>query len=190
MAPKYLKGHTYRFCNICQDRHREGRTCPHYNPPQYNQMDKSNKFSSKLCKSLPGQYKPYLKEEFNGSLIKQYLREDTIKKKNQDRKRPIPMDKGLKIGKKIKKEVSSIECPVCLTSKGNYKTLGCKHHICTDCWFEILKSDSLEDNCPLCRSNMYYETWETYLMLDKGLIHREGRSYPLIKVECIPLSNN
>lgn len=178
--PKYLKGHTYRFCNNCKNRHREGRNCT--NETKNNEEDKKQ-FTSKMCKSLPSQFKPFLKEEGNSSLVKLYLQEETIKKKNKDRKHFIPMDNSLKITKKPKKELSSIECPVCLTIKGNYKTLGCNHHICRDCWVNILDTDSLDDNCPLCRSNMFPENWETYIMLDKGLIHREGRSYPLIKIE-------
>ena len=182
---KYLKGHTYRFCHNCQNNHREGRKCPNYQEETENSTSKygkNNHFTSKMCKSLPGQFKPFLKEESNSNLIKQYLQEDTIKRKIQHRKRSIPLDNSLTIGKKRKKDYSSIECPVCLSNKGKYKTLGCNHQLCNDCWSNILQSDTLDDNCPLCRSNMYSENFETYVMVDKGLIHREGRTYPLVKI--------
>lgn len=61
---------------------------------------------------------------------------------------------GLKKKKKTP-SLHSIDCPICLTVKGNCRSLGCGHSVCIDCLSNILECETLENNCPLCRTSMF-----------------------------------
>ena len=62
------------------------------------------------------------------------------------------------------------ECPICLTHKGHTIKLGCQHQICKDCYHNVLSSD-LNDKCRMCRTDMFSENWEHYLLINASMPH-------------------
>lgn len=47
--------------------------------------------------------------------------------------------------------MSSIECPICLEDKDEYKTLICGHELCNECEIKLNENNIL-NKCPICRT--------------------------------------
>ena len=180
-------GKTYRFCPTCGEKH-PFRGC--YSKCN-NVLANGNKHQTakQITRSLPNNLKK-LDLDLGTTpskihkLIKSIKNNEYRKTKN---KMPLLKDLDsldqtlpLKSQKQKQKQKDPIKCSVCLETKGNYKTLGCNHKICTVCWENILISDNLQDRCPLCRQDMFSENWASYLFVKKN---HNSRHFKLFKVD-------
>ena len=194
-SPSKTSSKSFRFCHVCRKSKCNGR-CEHfmstvlgddplfvsktmsYVPKQFKLRHFRNQ-----CKSI-GQDAPTKKlMQIYSAVVKVKKLKDSNKKgkhtktqlNNQHHDQDIYQVPKAKVVKRV------IECPICLTVKGKYKTLGCNHSICESCHSSILETTSLNDNCPICRKAMYVDNFKSYLIYKKhmGL----SGSYTLVNLD-------
>ena len=175
-------GKTYRFCPTCGEKH-PFRGC--YS--KCNVITNKHQTAKQITRSLPNNLKNLdLDLGITPSKIHKLIK--SIKNNEyRERKNKMPLlkdsdslDQALPFKSLKQKQKQPIKCCVCMETKGNYKTLGCNHKICTGCWETILISDTLQDNCPLCRQDMFSENWASYLFVKKN---PNARHFKLFKVD-------
>ena len=171
---------SFRYCHGCHDS-KCNRSC------QESKSGKNDTFISKKERSMPNKFKFRVVKKFNSPIQKstipysrymsllKYYNDHTVVKKNKTRRYQTNDFSG---GVKKKEKTSKcIDCPICMTVKGKYKTLGCGHELCNECHFNILKTDTLQDQCPLCRKNMFCENYKSYILYRNH--HGSSGSYTL-----------
>ena len=187
------RGHTFRFCYGCQKSN--CNRCHAEDSPNY---------TSKKINYLPNDFKyRYIKSQMSDNTTtpmshKQHaLAYNKIVKfiKNKDlkatgkRTRRYPChneNTNLNVLKTKKKVNTSIECPICLTQKGNFDILGCGHSICKDCHANMINTPELNNKCPLCRTSMFCENYKNYVLVKNKTCGRQvsgskGQRYTLLE---------
>ena len=169
------KGNTYRKCISCKGYHVNPKLCPNLNG---NHQGKKNA-------SMPNfsRYR-YFKEIVNAQEYDTFLSIYNHQNKSKHRKTlrknssnlASSKNKKLLLPQKKEKTIETIECPICLTTKGKWTQLGCNHKICNECYKSTLETDTLNDSCPLCRTSMFSENYnDYYLTAPDNAIHRKYR---------------
>ena len=175
---------SFRYCHGCHGS-KCNRSC------EEAKSGKNHAFISKKERTMPNQFKFRVVKKFRSpmqnpsihysrymSLLK-YYNDHTMKKKNKTRRYQINDFRG---GVKKKEKTSKcIDCPICMSVKGKYKTLGCGHELCDECHFNILNSDTLQDQCPICRKNMFSENYKTYVIYRNH--HGTSGKYTLVNAD-------
>jgi hypothetical protein len=183
------RGETFRFCHTCQKSN--CNKCPKEDSPNY---------TSKKIKYLPNDLKyRYVRTKIPDNAmipnrqrtraykkIVKYIKSKDLKTTGKRTRYTSHNTNIINVFKAKKKVNNSIECPICLTQKGNFDTLGCGHSLCKDCRVNILNTPSLNDKCPLCRKNMFCENYKNYILVKKSPCGRQvtgskGKSYTLIE---------
>ena len=175
------KGGTWRYCRDCHIRHTVSYVC-HPSKLFYvkNGLDT---IEAIYKRAAAADYKKFLKTEENK---RHTTRKNCNKPSSTDTDIQIPIGKATK---KDPQRTKSAECHICMEYKGYMLKLGCNHTMCKKCYINILNSDNLRDKCTLCRTDMFNENWENYLILggnksDPIRITNEDLSIPTPSHRC------
>ena len=177
---------TFRFCHGCRGAKCGGRCDEALNGTF---VSKNMSYIPNDCKfrNIRGSGVKYISPKnmnrVYGNIMKSRKASESKKKNKHLRGRLLNPTEDREVCKMKRERVNPskvIECPICLTVKGKYKTLGCGHEICTSCHTNILKSDTLQDNCPMCRKSIFNDNFVTYLLCARRGV---SKSYSLVNVE-------
>ena len=154
------KGCTWRYCNDCNKKHSGHHYCfPNRQMTQTTELDREI--------SLKSEVNRYCKR------IDNKMKQKNVKKSGKKRTGRMSVcnaesDKIINISKPIKKDplrTNPGECNICMVYKGYMLKLSCNHTICKCCYVKTLESSNLDDKCGFCRTDMFSENWDHYLVV-------------------------
>ena len=180
MAPTQFKkqranGNTYRKCLHCNGYHANPKHC-----------QTANSLMTKKSRSQPNftryrHFHPSVTPDQYYQFVTNSNRLDRHRASKRRRTAKHLKTKSPQPTQKIKKQPpKTIECPICLTTRGKWRKLGCNHTICQECYENTLKSDAIGDNCPMCRQSIFSENFADYLIT---ATKPSARSYTLINMD-------